>query len=88
MTERAIPDEEALFEVDLHWEADPEQFTRLRTLHEGRWLYMWINTSFPDDPLYSLEVGPDETRELDELPRAWSRGPLRWPDTAKPRPGK
>lgn len=79
-------DEAALFAAHLEWEADPQQFMRLRARYKGRWVYMRENASFPDDPAYSIEIGPDETRELDELPESWSVGPLEWPDDAEPPP--
>jgi len=44
-------------------------------------VYMRMNPTFPEDPLYSLLVAEDETVDLDDLPETWRReGPLKWPD--------
>lgn len=76
-------DEQALSHARLEWEPDPDAQTWLRARHDGDWVYMRINPEFPDVPLYSLLVDVDETRELDDLPAAWSRhGPLSWPSDA------
>jgi hypothetical protein len=48
---------------------------------DGMPVYMRMNPTFPEDPLYSLLVAEDETVDLDDLPETWRReGPLEWPD--------
>ena len=79
-------DEQALFAASVHWEPDPRRFGRFRARFGGRWVFLRLNPAFPDSPLYSLEVGLDETREFDDLPPGWTRGPLTWPDDAEGRP--
>jgi len=80
-------DFEALLRVPVQWEADPHRFLGLRARHCGRWLRMRINPGFPDEPMYSLEVGEDETLDFEDLPPLWERtGPLEWPSDAEGAP--
>ncbi len=52
----------------------------LRADYNGQPVFMLLNTSFPDGPLYSLLVDDDVTVDLDDLPPRWQRGPLDWPE--------
>lgn len=79
-------DEESLIATELEWEPDPHRFLRLRTRYREQWIYMWVNPDFPDSALYSLEVGPDETREFDDLPQNWRHEVWEWPEDVDGRP--
>ncbi len=80
-------DFEALLSVPLRWEVDPAHFLGLRARYRGTWLRMRINAGFPDQPMYSLEAGVDETIDFDDFPSGWERiGPLEWPEDAEGRP--
>lgn len=67
-----------LFGARLHWIADSE-FPWLTATYGGEAVFLRLNTSFPDQPLYSLLVDQDETCDFDDLPAGWSRGPMNWP---------
>ncbi len=72
-----------LFSANLHWEADPAEFLWLRAAHEGRWIRLKINPTFPDGPAYLLPLSDGGNVEFDDLPPSWTRGPLKWPESAK-----
>jgi hypothetical protein len=60
---------------------DPAYRLWLTAEVDGMPVYMRMNPTFPEDPLYSLLVAEDETVDLDDLPETWRReGPLEWPD--------
>lgn len=77
---RVLPED--VLRADLRWEVDKEHHLWLRAQHHGDWLYVRINPSFPDDPLYSLLVAEDETYDFDDFPANWDRvGELVWPES-------
>lgn len=67
----------------LHWEVDAKQLFWLRAAYEGEWLYMKINSAFPEGSAYFLVLSDGGSFEFDDFPSEWSRGPLKWPDTAR-----
>ena len=69
------PDE--VFAATLTWTAD-EQFTWLAADYNSLRIFLRLNTSFPDEPLYSILVDEDATVEFDDFPATWTRWPLEW----------
>lgn len=65
----------------LVWVAD--EFPWLRADDGGESVFMRVNTAFPDEPLYSLLVEDGVTVDFDDLPPAWTRGPLDRPDAPR-----
>lgn len=72
-----------LTRTPLNWFPDPGRVPILIAEHEGGHLELRLNVEFPDVPAYSLKVGEDEYVDFDDLPPAWDRGPLNWPDDAE-----
>jgi hypothetical protein len=70
-------DARSLFAAALSWTTD-DDFPWLRADHGGEAVFLRINTTFPDEPLYSLLVDDGVTVEFDDLPQGWTRGPLEW----------
>lgn len=86
MTQNIDPNfvESVLFNAPLYWEVDPERFLWLRALHEGQWIRMKINGTFPDNgSAYSLLLSNGNGYEFDDMKSSWTRGPLEWPETAQ-----
>lgn len=76
---RVVPED--VFLADLRWDVDAEHRLWLRAGYERGWIYLRMNPSFPDDPLYSLLVAEDETYDFDDFPANWDRtGDLVWPE--------
>lgn len=75
--------ESVLLNARLQWEADPDQFLWLRATYEGEWMHIRINPTFPDGPAYLFVLSDGGNFGFDDFPSEWSRGPLKWPDTAK-----
>lgn len=77
------PEVASLFSAELHWEPNPTRYLWLRSKYQDRWINLKINPTFPDGPAYFLVVSNDNIIEIDDLPKGWTRGPLKWPDDAK-----
>lgn len=77
--------ETVLLSETLQWEADPDQFLWLRAVYKGKWLRIKINPKFPDGPAYFLILSDAGSGnfELVDFPPVWTRGPLKWPDSAR-----
>jgi hypothetical protein len=74
-------DPEHLFSRPLIWRADPAHRLWFTAEVDGAPVFMRMNPTFPDDPLYSLLVAEDETLDFDDLPKTWRReGPLECAD--------
>lgn len=69
-------------QVPLRWVPDPQRLPIMLAEHEGRHLELRVNPEFPDVPMYTLSLGDDEYVDLEDLPPAWERGRLQWPDDA------
>lgn len=66
------------------WMPDPfREFWLQATLAEGT-RYIRVNR-FPDEPLYSLDLGDGVFEEFNDFPRTWQRAPLIWPSSAEAR---
>ena len=71
-----------LFNKVIHWEVDADRFLWLKGSSSDT-LQIKINSSFPDGHAYSLILEDGTVYEFDDFPKTWSRGPLKWPDSAK-----
>jgi len=64
----------------LVWRVDPVHRYWLTTEFRDHCIYLRFNTGFPDEPLYSLLIGFEETLDFDDLPPPWHvEGSYEWP---------
>lgn len=70
-----------VFAAPLTWTTD--EFPWFATDYKGQRIFLRLNTTFPDDPAYSLLIDEDVTVDFDDLPPGWTRGSLDWSDVGR-----
>ncbi|KGM17814.1 hypothetical protein [Actinotalea fermentans] len=74
----------SLMRMPLHWEPDATRELWLKASIDDGEVFIRMNR-FPEEHMYSLELGDGKFTDFDDFPPTWSRGALAWPETALPR---